>query len=474
MIEANYHSVPPENDLDVEFVSELNKLSMKERDEANYDVHGVSDILNEVPDFVAASIKSFGAALDRIPENEKKAYLLAMDQNSDYVRNDKFVLMFLRALQFDAKAAAARFVSFFQMKLQLFGQEKLARDIRVDDLDEQDITCLESGYAQVLSARDRADRAIFMLMPMIPQFRSEQNRLRTIFLVLMFALNDVQTQKRGIVAIPYNIGYMSQTQQGDRTVVLNNTKLVISLPLRLTAVHYCYNDEKLRSLFFYAMYVFEKAARIRARFHCGTDMEVIYTLMTFGIPSEFLPVTANGTLRLDAHREYVRKMRKISQANGDIERTIVPGKYDVLLGRGKPLQKYSGNLNYHYVIECYHDRYEAAAKGDKAVLAMEIVKKIHSQGGRFLKQDDAGWTIISDDAAKSKVSHTFRNHRIAARTAYRKAIERMKAHRNTTGGDTESCPSNKSAFEAKDSIRSVSPNLVEQKKMRVKDLSTTK
>ena len=237
-------------------------------------------------------------------------------------------------------------------------------------------------------------------------------------MVLMFALKDVETQKRGIVAIPYNIG---QGRTNDRQAVFKNAQLLAALPLRFTAVHYCYDDEKLRPIFFLAMYALEKAARIRTRFHLGTDMEVIYTLMTFGLPSESLPVSFNGALRLERHRDFVRKIRKIDDLNGKTSHIIVPGKYDVLLGRGKPLQKCSGNLNYHYVIECYRDRYEAAAKGGKAEVAKEIVRNIQIQGGHFLKLNDAHWIAISDEAAKSKVSHTFRNRRIAARAALKKA-----------------------------------------------------
>lgn len=239
-------------------------------------------------------------------------------------------------------------------------------------------------------------------------------------MVLMFALRDEDTQKNGIVAIVYNVG--CDKSQSDRASVMANTELVSSLPLRFTALHYCYDDEKQRALFFVAMFFLRRNERLRCRFHFGSDMEAIYTLMTFGIPNDALPMCTNGTLRLQGHKDYVRKMRKADDCQDDnIKRVIVPGKFDVLLGRGKPLQKYSGNLNYHYIVEGYHERYEAAAKGDKANLAMEIVKKINSQGGRFLKQDEVGWTLISDEAAKSKVSHTFRNHRIAARTALKKA-----------------------------------------------------
>lgn len=466
MNETNLSSVPPAKDLGVEFIYELNKLSIKERDEVNCDVHGVTAILNEDPAFTSQSIRSFESELEAIPQNDKDAYLAAREQNSDYVTDKKFLLMFLRAVEFDTKAAAARFAAFFEIKLNLFGRDKLGRDIRVDDLNEDDIACLESGYAQVLNARDRADRSILMLMPMIRKFKTIENKLRSIYMVLMFALKDVETQKKGIVAIPYNVG---RGKSKDRHAILRNAQLVSALPLRFTAVHYCYDDEKLLAIFYVAMYVFEKAARIRTRFHLGTDMEIIYILMTFGIPNEALPVSFNGSLRLDGHRDYVRKMRKSDELHDGIDRIIVPGKYDVLLGRGKPLQKYRGNLNYHYVIEGYHERYEAAAKGDKADLAMEIVKKIHNQGGRFLKQDEAGWTKIANEAAKTKVSHTFRNHRIAARTALKKAVA---GHANSTDKDGATlpcaCQSNASALSIKKNLKPCTPRSVERKKRKFK------
>ena len=286
-------------------------------------------------------------------------------------------------------------------------------------------------------------------------------------MVLMFALKDETTQKHGIVAIPYNVG---RGKTKDRQAILRNAQLVSALPLRFSAVHYCYDDEKLRGIFYVAMYAFQKAARIRCRFHLGTDMEVIYTLMTFGIPNEALPVSFNGSLRLDAHRDYIRKMRKIDELDDDIDRIIVPGKYDVLLGRGKPLQKYSGNLNYHYVIEGYHDRYEEAAKGVKAELAMEIVMKINNRGGRFLKQDEAGWTVISNEAARSKVSHTFRNHRIAARTALKKALANGNHTSEKNGTPIPiPCRSNGSILSVRNNLQLKSPRNADPKKRKFTD-----
>ena len=284
-------------------------------------------------------------------------------------------------------------------------------------------------------------------------------------MVLMFALKDTDTQKNGVVAIAYNVG---SGKTKDRQAVFKNAQLVSALPLRFTGVHYCYDDEKLRGLFYVAMYIFQKAARVRCRFHLGTDMEIIYTLMTFGIPNEALPVSSNGSLRLEGHRDYIRKMRKSDELFDDINRVIVPGKYDVLLGRGKPLQKFSGNLNYHYVIEGYHDRYEAAAKGQKAGIAMEIVKKIHSLGGRFLKQNEAGWAAITDEAAKTKVSHTFRNHRIAALAALKKATA-ISICKDTGAAMLSRSLENRRVFALSESMKLRNQGSAEHKKRKLKD-----
>ncbi len=160
-----------------EFISELNKLSIQERDAVTHDVHGIKSISEETPEFICNCLELFESALEAIPINEKGAYIRAREKSSDYVKDKQFVLMFLRADQFDTKAAAARFVAFFETKMDLFGEEKLAKDIRMDDLNEDDITCLESGYAQILNARDRAGRAIFMLMPMLRKVKSLESRV---------------------------------------------------------------------------------------------------------------------------------------------------------------------------------------------------------------------------------------------------------------------------------------------------------
>ena len=149
-------------------------------------------------------------------------------------------------------------------------------------------------------------------------------------MVIMFAMRDVETQKRGMVGIAYNVGRDHTT---DREAVWKAAKIVSILPLRFTGVHYCFDDERVKTLFSLAMYVFSKNARMRCRLHCGSHMECIYHLMTFGIKSSDFPVTTSGEKRLDGHHEFIRKMRHAENMVDDgVDRIIIPRPEDILLG----------------------------------------------------------------------------------------------------------------------------------------------
>ena len=149
---------PTEQEMDQFLVDELNHLSMKDRERAMHDLHGVSDIVVEDKAFVDSCLLRLDSEISRI--GEKDAYLLAESANSSYVGDRSLRLKFLRADSFDPKLAAERYVKWFENKLELFGSEMLTRDIKMSDLSESEVRSLETGYIQILSERDRAGRAI--------------------------------------------------------------------------------------------------------------------------------------------------------------------------------------------------------------------------------------------------------------------------------------------------------------------------
>ena len=108
-------------------VQELNNLSVQERERLLHEVHGVEDDI-ETPELVRNSLQGLQKAIDTLKESANcDAYTLAESVSPDFVRSDRFRLMFLRALRFDCEAAALRLFAHFEKKLELFGEEKLCK-----------------------------------------------------------------------------------------------------------------------------------------------------------------------------------------------------------------------------------------------------------------------------------------------------------------------------------------------------------
>ena len=81
----------------------------------------------------------------------------------------------------------------------------------------------------------------------------------------------------------------------------------------------------------------------------------------------------------------------------------------------RPLVEHVGNVRYHALVDYYKDAYERARKFDKMKIAIRIVETVQEYGGRFLKQEGAGWLVVEDnDVISDKVSHAFRTLRTSA------------------------------------------------------------
>jgi hypothetical protein len=92
----------------------------------------------------------------------------------------------------------------------------------------------------------------------------------------MTATEDLETQKRGIVGLAYNVGPASRS---DRHAVWKNGKLCASVPLRFVAMHYCYDDPRMKTLLNVAMFVFGRHIRMRCRTHCGQYSVAVFRLV---------------------------------------------------------------------------------------------------------------------------------------------------------------------------------------------------
>mmetsp|Transcript_41213 Transcript_41213/g.114749 ORF Transcript_41213/g.114749 Transcript_41213/m.114749 type:complete len:172 (-) Transcript_41213:189-704(-) len=80
----------------------------------------------------------------------------------------------------------------------------------------------------------------------------------------------------------------------------------------------------------------------------------------------------------------------------------------ILIGRGKPIQLHSGNVDLRDSVRLYFDEYSSTRRGSKREVMQNVLAMIKSSGGRFLSRTDEGWWIVvSDDEAVDKVEKTF-------------------------------------------------------------------
>lgn len=248
---------------------ELYNMSMEDREKALHDIHGVAETPDETPELVTQSLHRLEIELQtNFDYATHESFQVAMDQNPQYVRG--MYLMFLRCESFDISKAANLLMRHFDTKQELFGRSKLAKDITLDDFDNHDMAALKAGYYQILPYRDRAGRVIFVKVWYHEKYTVRENSWRALWYITMAALQDEETQKKGQVAIIYNVGD-TWKDMFDGELYAGVGKAKAALPMKNAAIHYCFSDPAFGA---YVKFITTKTMgrnpRIRARLHQGT------------------------------------------------------------------------------------------------------------------------------------------------------------------------------------------------------------
>jgi hypothetical protein len=136
--------------------------------------------------------------------------------------------------------------------------------------------------------------------------------------------------------------------------------------------------------------------------------------MTYGIPHHLIAMSSDGSLKTKDILKWI-KMRKhleaLTASDGNFKHCDLPALTDVILGRGKPKHVHPGNLRLHDFVDEWLPRYNNSNKQAKTEISMEAVRRTKAASGRFLTQIKGFWVETSDDDARDKVSHLFRNRR---------------------------------------------------------------
>lgn len=86
----------------------------------------------------------------------------------------------------------------------------------------------------------------------------------------MVALEDAETQRKGFVSIIYNVNTGEANFKEDVEIVTQGARSLGSLPWKLAAIHYCYDNRNLLSAVSLAQKLVGKEGRLRFRTHFGT------------------------------------------------------------------------------------------------------------------------------------------------------------------------------------------------------------
>jgi hypothetical protein len=153
--------------------TEMERLSLKDRNAIYEEIHGVSTMaIEETPQLLEESLRCFQAELDKIDGDVKCTYDFITRQEDDLPSkrlafDRSFRLRFLRCVFFNPSKAATRMVRFFGVLNAMYGREALTKfdgtmDFFVGDKDIQ--VALRDGYLQLLPFRDRSGRKILVFV----------------------------------------------------------------------------------------------------------------------------------------------------------------------------------------------------------------------------------------------------------------------------------------------------------------------
>jgi hypothetical protein len=260
----------------------------------------------------------------------------AIQINERYVLQER--IKFLRSDEYDPIKAAERMGFYFDMKYDYFcGASSpcrdvacpcIARDLTVHDLTKEDLDYWRTGFYQVCREKDRAGRVVcIVFLPLCYRLRIPPEAMVRVYLVMNTILTqNVEVQKSGNVHIAYAVGLGEDSLSfiGSDHFANSVVKAGRYAPLRGVAKHFCYDHDSLHPMFGKYAKPMATFNAVRFRSHFGTNAEVLYNLMTFGISAASLPISDEGSVNTEFHNGFIDSLLQRQKQRDDlIEKRIL-------------------------------------------------------------------------------------------------------------------------------------------------------
>ena len=281
--------------LDSQLAQALSDMTVNERNTFYEECNGIVSVIEEDPKFVQAKIRQLdeelkkhaasssvrqlaaAAAAATYDCNPLKAitaipYQLALSKDSSFIHNYKFKLMFLRASRYDVARAVQGVLTHFEWKLYLFGEEMLVKNIRLEDLNEDDLYSLRKQTMLFLPGTDRAGRKVFIMQSVDspPEaYKTWKNHFRSIFYQFMVLAENETYQKLGCAVVAYLVNQTLTFGTSHFQNYLQLPTFSACLPLHKAVFHCCYNSRAIGSAIGIIHKLATKEEKSRFKTHYG-------------------------------------------------------------------------------------------------------------------------------------------------------------------------------------------------------------
>lgn len=385
---------------------ELLKLSLQDRNAINEEIHGVQTFApKESPEMLAEALRKMEIEIREI--EHKAAFDRSQQFPNTYVNNADFRLKFLRSDLFEVKQAAKKMVGFLELVSELYGDFALRRQIQMSDLSREEMQYFRVGHIQLLPYRDRSGRRILAFVGGFGIHWALVTRVKILIYIMLAASEDIETQRQGITSI---IWPGTKLPQGDTVNkikldrILYMKRIYENLPVRTCSLHYCTSVTPFFKVM-KALFILSMPHNIkRMKFHVGENIELQYSVKSYGIPVELIPLTESGNIKTTYLKQWMKLRRvievmKMTDRGNDNAVSIIecPGSNDVVFRSGTSMSCHPGNVRFRCMVESKHETPSIVSQTTQAELAEQLIEEIEEEGGRFLKWDSRGyWMELKD------------------------------------------------------------------------------
>jgi hypothetical protein len=161
-------------------------------------------------------------------------------------------------------------------------------------------------------------------------------QLRAQWYVIAAMSDDERARRVGYLSVAYSvqvdIASLLKRHVKIHAAIGRTTRMRECLPMRPSAIHFCYNDIRLRPFISIYQQFIGTHGRVRFRSHFGSHTECQYALMSFGIMPDCLPVDTKGNKNCTSLNQWIEK-RKILESDIDgafVHRSLL--EFEVSLG----------------------------------------------------------------------------------------------------------------------------------------------